>query len=517
VGYDVLVVGAGPTGLVLALVLRRLGVAVRIVDRAPGPGTTSRALVVHARTLELYRELGLADEVVARGLKFAAVNLWARGRHAARVNLGDIGEGLSPFPYIVIFPQDEHEEMLERHLAAAGVAVERGTELVGFAQEPAGVVARLRTGEGEERCSAAYLVGCDGAHSAVRDGLGIGFPGGTYERVFYVADVALRGPVANHELHVALDEADFFAAFPLKGDSVRLIGTVRPEEEDAPDLRWEDVSQQAVQRLGVSVDRVNWFSTYHVHHRVADRFRDRRVFLAGDAAHIHSPVGGQGMNTGIGDAFNLAWKLAAAIRDHALSLLDSYEPERISFARRLVATTDRAFTFVTRNGPIARGVRLGLIPSLMPRLLERPAARRFFFRVLSQIQIHYRGSALAAGKAGSVRGGDRLPWIPGIDNHAPLSLDWQVHVYGDARDELVSAARRRGIPVHTFPWRPEVARAGLAENAAYLLRPDGYIALADPAARAATLEGFLAVRLPSASSAEARPGRGGRDPALSTW
>lgn len=505
--HDVLVAGAGPTGLVLALWLKRLGVSVRVIDKAAEAGTTSRALVVHARTLELYRQLGIARELQAVGLPFAAVNLWVRGRQVAHASLGELGRGLTPFPGMLIVPQDQHETFLIEHLRRAGVAIDRQTELTGFDDRGGHIVARVKDGSGREStCEAAFLAGCDGARSRVREALGVEFPGGTYERVFYVADVQLRGPVANHELHLALDAADFFAVFPMKGEhTVRLIGTVKrgaPEDEQRHELTWNDVSGDAARRMGIKVDRVNWFSTYRVHHRVAARFRGGRAFLVGDAAHIHSPVGGQGMNTGIGDASNLAWKLAAVVRGRAdARLLDSYEPERIAFARRLVATTDRAFTFISRDGRLARWVRLTVIPRLVPRLLGGRAARRMMFRTVSQTQVNYRGSPLSEGRAGRVRGGDRLPYVApapapvdagGADNFTPLaSLDWQLHVYGEAPAELTAAATKRAIPLHTFAFGPEAQRAGLARNASYLIRPDGYVALADRRARAQTLERYL--------------------------
>ena len=177
-------------------------------------------------------------------------------------------------------------------------------------------------------------------------------------------------------------------------------------------MTFDDVKSRAIEHLKLTIAKVNWFSTYRVHHRVAHRFRQGRVYLLGDAAHIHSPVGGQGMNTGIGDAVNLAWKLAAVLDGGAGdSLLDTYEPERIGFAQRLVATTDRVFTLVTAQGRIARLVRTRLVPVLAPLLFRLPGARPFFFRTVSQIGIQYRKSPLSAGAAGSVRGGDRLPWV----------------------------------------------------------------------------------------------------------
>ncbi len=498
---DVLIAGAGPTGLVLALWLTRLGVRVRIVDKTAEPGTTSRALAVQARTLELYRQAGLADALVDGGRKFVAANLWVAGKRAGRAGFGNMGQGLSPYPYALIYPQDEHERLLIGRLAAAGVEVERRIELVGFEEGSGRVAAHLKhTGGTEETCEAAYIAGCDGTHSSVREALGIGFPGGIYAHLFYVADVEARGAAMNGELHVALDTTDFLAVFPLKREGhARLIGTMREEaERQHENLSWDDVGKRVIQWMRIDVARVNWFSTYRVHHRVAGHFRKGRAFLLGDAAHIHSPVGGQGMNTGIGDAVNLAWKLAAVVhgRAHA-ALLDSYEPERIAFARRLVTTTDQAFKAVTSRGAIARRVRLNLVPLLLPPLFELATVRRFMFRTISQTAVHYRASSLSVGSAGTIHGGDRLPWVPadsegGEDNFTPLtSLQWQLHVYGAAAPEISAICGARGLPLHVFAWRRTIQRAGLKRNAAYLVRPDGYVALADPEASAAKLQSYL--------------------------
>jgi 2-polyprenyl-6-methoxyphenol hydroxylase-like FAD-dependent oxidoreductase len=507
---DVLIVGAGPTGLVLALWLTRLGVQVRIIDKTSEPGTTSRALAVQARTLELYDQLGIADLTVESGRKIDAANLWVAGRKAAHVVFGDMGAGLSPYPYPLIFPQDEHERLLIECLAEAGVEIERQTELVGFETADGCVFARIRNPNGtEETCTAAYIAGCDGARSTVREAIGVGFPGGTYEHLFYVADVEASGQTMNGELHAALDRTDFLIVFPLKGEGrARLIGTIRDEiERKGEDLSWNDVSKRVIEWTGIDVKCVNWFSTYRVHHRVADHFRKDHAFLLGDAAHIHSPVGGQGMNTGIGDAVNLAWKLAAVLHGRAnASLLDSYELERIAFARRLVATTDRAFTGVTSSGAIARLIRLRIAPVLVPLMFASRTMRRTMFRTISQTAVNYRGSSLSAGRAGAIRGGDRLPWVKMDgnvelrhgefrDNFAPLSsLDWQIHVYGEAMTEMRAICYERWLPLHIFPWRPEMRRVGLRRHAAYLVRPDGYVALADAVGRAAPFASYLDAR-----------------------
>jgi 2-polyprenyl-6-methoxyphenol hydroxylase-like FAD-dependent oxidoreductase len=502
---DVLIIGAGPTGLVLALWLTRLGVRVLIVDKTEQPGTTSRALAVQARTLELYRQIGLADAVVARGWKTIAVNLWVAGKKTARAIFGNIGTDISPYPFALTFPQDQHERLLIERLAEAGVHVERQTELLRFADAAGRVHAHLKRPDGaEETCDAAYIAGCDGARSTVREALGIGFPGGTYSHVFYVADVEADGATLNGELHVALDRADFLAMFPLDGKGrARLVGTVKSEaEHEHNDLSWDDVGKQVLEWIRIDVKRVNWFSTYRVHHRVANHFAHGRAFLLGDAAHIHSPVGGQGMNTGIGDGVNLAWKLAAVLHGRAdASLLESYEPERIAFARRLVATTDKGFTVVTSSGAIARLLRLHIVPLLLPLLFAFKPVRRYLFRTVSQTKVNYRESSLSAGRAGAVHGGDRLPWVPPAsdgavqDNFAPLtSLDWQVHVYGNAAPEIADECARRKLPLHVFQWRPEMRRAGLRRNALYLVRPDGYVALADPECKATAVAAYFDAR-----------------------
>jgi 2-polyprenyl-6-methoxyphenol hydroxylase-like FAD-dependent oxidoreductase len=498
---DVLIIGAGPTGLVLALWLTKLGVNVRVLDKTAEPGTTSRALAVQARTLELYRQLNLTDAVVERGHKVPAVNLWVKGEPAARLPFERIGSDLTPYPFLHIFPQDQHERLLIERLEAFGVSVERRTELVSFTDGGERVIALLRGPEGqEETCEASYIAGCDGARSIVRETIGTGFRGGTYRQLFYVADVEAAGPALDGELHVDLDEADFLAVFPLAGKGrARLIGTVRDERADHADtLKFEDVSDRAITNLKVNIQKVNWFSTYHVHHRVTEHFRKGRAFLLGDAAHIHSPAGGQGMNTGIGDAINLAWKLATVLAGHAPDkLLDSYEAERIGFARRLVATTDRVFSFATAEGRIADILRTRVAPVLFPKVIAFETVREYIFRTVSQITLNYRGCPLSAGTAGHVHGGDRLPWVPidGRDNFESLAaMTWQVHVYGSASAELVTWCASHDVPLHVFDWRSDHDAAGLARGAAYLLRPDTYIALADASGPPATLDRYCADR-----------------------
>lgn len=495
---DVLIIGAGPTGLVLALWLCRLGIRVRIVDKTSTPGTTSRALAVQARTLELYRQLDLGDAVVQKGHRVAAANFWVKGEPVARLPLDRVGEGLTPYAFLEIFPQDEHERLLIERLETFGINVERDTELLGFKETGDGITATLRLPDGqEETCQACYLAGCDGARSMVRKTLDTGFPGGTYQQIFYVADVQASGPTFNGELHVDLDEADFLAVFPLAGSGrARLIGTVRDERaEHAETLRFEDVSSRAIEHMKVKIEQVNWFSTYRVHHRVADHFRGGRAFLLGDAAHVHSPAGGQGMNTGIGDAINLAWKLATVLSGGAeAGLLDTYETERIAFARKLVATTDRVFTFVTAEGRMADLLRTRLAPLLLPKMALFETSREFLFRTVSQITLNYRAMPLSMGVAGHVHGGDRLPWAhdgEGDNFESLKNPTWQVHVYGDTSDEMIAWCNEHHLPLHVFDWRPAFETAGLGRNGFYLLRPDTYVAIAEPSSDPKVIERYF--------------------------
>lgn len=502
---DVLVVGAGPTGLFLALLLAKLGVAVRIVDKEAEPGTTSRALAVQARTLELYRQVGLADDLIARALVFGGVNLWRRGDRVAHVDLSNSGHGMSPFPFAVIYPQDEHERFLIARLEGEGVRVERRTTIRAVERAGDRSIARGLGPDGAEVAyDAKFIAGCDGARSTVRAAIGAGFPGGTYSHVFYVADIEARGRLVDRQLHVMLDDAGFLAVFPLAHEGrARLIGTIKSaSEESESKLGWGDVDRRPVDAAGLEITRVNWFSTYRVHHRVADRFRAGNVFLLGDAGHIHSPVGGQGMNTGLGDAMNLAWKIAAVLGGRAnADLLDTYEPERIAFARRLVATTDRVFKATTSESKLAELVRLEVLPRLLPPIAGTHLGQRLLFATVSQTGIEYRSSPWSEGNVGGVHGGDRLPWVAperegGPDNFTPLaSLDWQAHVYGAPPEGVDAACAARAIPLHRFPFDARTEATSLTRDAVYLVRPDGHVAAAlHGASSADSLAGYLEAR-----------------------
>ncbi|OAA34765.1 monooxygenase, FAD-binding protein [Metarhizium rileyi] len=497
---DVLIVGAGPTGLVLALWLSKLGVKVRIIDKAAHAATSTRALAVQARTLELYAQYDaqLADDVIGDGRKVVGFNAWAEGKRMFHVPLARVGEKTTPYPFIHVCSQHDHERTLTVRLYEDfGISVETQTELLGFkpsttTSDNGRLVARLARISGQDEVEAKYVAGCDGSHSAVRKTLGISCPGGIYDQTFYVADIQGAGPTMDGHIHVCLDQADFLSILPFAEEGhARLVGTVRQSEHPAGSshaLSFDHVSRRAMDRMEIQVHDVNWFSAYRLHHRVADHFRQGRAFLLGDAAHVHSPVGGQGMNAGIGDAVNLAWKMAAVLAGDADdSLLDTYEEERAHFARRLVATTDRVFSLATREGWFARFVRASIVPVIAPILFSLPVVRRFMFRTVSQISLNYSGMSLSLGRVGSVTAGQRLPWVvvDGTSNHESLSsMRWQIHVYGygtAATNPLLAWSKSRGVKLTVFEWTTECASVGLTRNAVYVVRPDGYVAMAqDP-------------------------------------
>lgn len=455
-------------------------------------------MVVQARTLEFYGQYGFADEVIDEGVKIKAAHLREGGEnghgHEIRsFNFKDLGDGLSPYPFALAYPQDDHERFLVRKLKDAGVEVEWRSKLTGFTEQANVVRATISRDGRNEEAECAYICGCDGARSRVRETLGLGFPGGTYDQMFYVADVKVdRGFIS--DLYFNLGAHILTLMFPVRLTGMqRLIGLVPPEFTDRKDLTFEDLRGYIEPLVNVKVTEVNWFSTYRVHHRVAEHFRMGRAFVLGDAGHIHSPVGGQGMNTGIGDAINLGWKLAQVVAGRAdASLLDSYEPERIAFARLLVSTTDRAFTPIVTEGIRGEFTRRVLAPLFFTLATSFSLTRHAVFRVVSQTRIHYHDSPLSEGKAGGIEGGDRLPWVAESDNFAQLgSLDWQVHVYGEMRADLDAACRERGVPAHAFAWSEGAEHTGLKRDALYLVRPDGYIGLASGQQDVEALRAYL--------------------------
>jgi len=497
---DVLIVGAGPTGLMLANQLGRRGVRALVIDRHAGPARETRALGVQARTMEIYSHLGISDRAIELGKRSTGANMWAQGRKMARVPLSEAGLTLSPYPYILILGQDDNERIMGEKLSDWGMSVQWNTELVGFEQEPDHVTVTLAQPDGTKRnITAAWVAGCDGARSSVRELSGIGFPGAPYEHVFFVADTEVTGAMVPDELNVYLWKEGFHLFFPMRGkDHWRLVGIMPPELRRKDDVTFDDVIPSVSQEAGarVSFKSCSWFSTYRIHHRCASRFRDRRCFLLGDAAHIHSPVGAQGMNTGLQDAYNLAWKLDLVVKGRAdVALLESYEAERVPVAQRLLDTTDRMFMLIVSDSWFAGLLRTRILTRILALAMGRERIQRFAFRTISQTGIHYRESPLSKTLPGvqekAPRAGHRFPWLRLVFRpNGPVEDGFQK--LDDTRFSLIligQPAPADPIPalggllrVHVVPDDPanekELARVHIPRPSFYLLRPDGHVALA---------------------------------------
>ena len=495
---DVLIVGAGPTGLMLANQLGRRGIRTHIIDRHEGPALQTRALGVQARTLEIYSQLGIVERALELGKRGTGASLWANGRKTAHVPLGDAGKRLSPYPFILILGQDDNERIMGEKLGDWDLAVQWETELVGLAQEPGQVVAKLKVPDGATRkMTAAWVAGCDGARSAVRELSGITFPGAPYEHVFFVADVEATGNMVPDEVNVYLWRSGFHLFFPMRGaDHWRVVGILPANLRDRMDLDFDAVAPGVRDEAGASLafQSCTWFSTYRIHHRAAARFRDRRCFLLGDAAHIHSPVGAQGMNTGLQDSYNLAWKLALVVQGRAdEALLDSYEQERIPVAQRLLNTTDRGFRVVVSDSWWASLLRTRILARIAAFAMRRKRIQRLAFRTVSQIGVHYRASSLSR-TVGSLpqrapQAGDRFPWLklrflangPLEDSFAKLEdTHFHLMVFGQSLPTEVTNPLADLLRVHAIPTDPgnnaELARVHIPRPSFYLLRPDGYVA-----------------------------------------
>ena len=535
---DVLVVGAGPTGLTLTAQLAAFGIQTRIVDRQRDRVHESRALVMQPRSLEVLRGLGIAQTLVERGRDAVQLRIHF-GTRVVGMRLFDIGLEDTSYPFLLFISQAETEAILNEHLVWQGVTVERGVELVGFSAGAEEVICTLRDADGEtEQVRCRYLVGCDGAHSTIREGAKIPFEGGTYPQTFVLADLEVDGELDTEAGHAFLGDDGIVLFFPLGTPATWRIVGMRPRTDDArnPLRKTEQLSLDELQRI---CDRFTggtlrlrepvWLTYFRLHHRQAARYRSGRVFLAGDAAHVHSPAGAQGMNTGIQDAWNLGWKLALVASGAAdPALLDSYEPERLPVGRFVLRLSDRGSTIATSNSAFVRLMRTQIAPRLVPLLLRSDKGRAFGFRTISQLAINYRGSP--AVQEGSrpprtgPRAGDRLPdarivregqesWL----HEALVAPAFHLLLCGptaDWPDDQLSAMQERYgalLAVHRLTREPgrgilldpsgkTLAGLGGGRAAQYLIRPDGHIGFRNGGGDTLGTERYLARWLPGRQS-----------------
>jgi 2-polyprenyl-6-methoxyphenol hydroxylase-like FAD-dependent oxidoreductase len=544
---DVLVVGAGPTGLMLAAQLNRFGARFRIVDRAHDRAHESRALGVQARTLEILQQLGLGDSLVALGNKSAQVMIHIDGRPVASASLTDFAADDTRYPYILFVSQAETERLLLEHLMARGVRVERGVEFVDYQDDALGVSCQMRHDDGhEERLTVQYVAGCDGAHSTVRKRATIPFQGDAYLQDFMLGDVECDDspnvPLANGFIHPCVGRSGIAIFFPLghpatwrviamSARSAEASGRLRGEPDEPPT---DELSLAELQAAidgatggGLRVHTPAWMTHFRLHHRQAADYRRGRVFVVGDAAHIHSPVGAQGMNTGIQDAWNLGWKLALVARGESMErLLDTYQEERWPVGRALLLFTDRAFSLIVRSlspGKLTAWLRRTVPALILPFVLRSKQLRTLAFRFVSELDIAYRGSsAVREGTPPLRRGpkaGDRLPEAALVTHGREAFLHEQiaapsfhlllcgpveawnvraVHELLKSHDRLAAHyLTTRGNSDHLVDATGgALGLLGVSDAAQYLVRPDGHIGYRCAGHDLSGVDGYLREWLP---------------------
>jgi 2-polyprenyl-6-methoxyphenol hydroxylase-like FAD-dependent oxidoreductase len=517
---NILVVGAGPTGLTMAAVLARHGVIPRVIDKAvEPPADRSRAIVLQARTLELFDDLGIVREVLDASLVVASANVFTQGGGRGVITIKP--EWIdSIYGRFVTLPQDETERILGALVARSGVLVERGVELVGYEENGEGVTAVLRHADGStERMAADYVLGCDGAHSAVRTLSGIPFPGSTYPDECLLGDVEMRWRLPDEQLSICPAADGVLLAFPLPGrHHFRIImilpATAEPESRHLEPEEFLSQLRRMVPPIAGSVEEPTviesrWLTRYRLHSRGVPIYRKGRAFVAGDAAHIHSPAGAQGMNTGIQDAYNLGWKLALVSRGVLPPVvLDTYHVERHRIGEHLLKSTDRMFALLAGGGRWGLMVRR-VLPSIGIRVVGFPIIGKRIARFVSQTGIRYRHSPLSTEAHGAGRlprhaphAGDRAPDVElGYQRRISDLLRGPQHtllMFGGRSTALIErfselareVTARYGELIRPVvlrlpnaqPPRGEVDDRGKAHDrygadpgAIYLVRPDGYI------------------------------------------
>jgi 2-polyprenyl-6-methoxyphenol hydroxylase-like FAD-dependent oxidoreductase len=485
------IIGAGPTGMTAAIELKRAGLDVRIIDKSDHLAAHSQALIVQARTLEQMQRYGLADEAIARGRKLHGAQFYSEGRQILDFKFDRLA---SRYPFVLFLPQSETEALLNEHMESLGVKTERSVELETLSQDEDSVLVTLRHPDGNlEQVNARWVIGCDGAHSAVREKTGTPFEGEGIGLSFFLADLELDGPDApGDDLAIHLSHGNVVFMGRLNDKLVRVIVALHEQqsEETHRDLTIEDF-QRSVDKVGVRVQvrSSEWMTPFHVNDLQAKRYRIGNIFLAGDASHIHSPVGGQGMNTGIQDAANLAWKLAAIARGAQDAILDSYEQERGEVGKALLRFTERGLKMATTTSSLLEGLRDRLFPSLSKLAPVERAMTGF----IAETAIEYRSSSVVSdrGGDGDLRAGDRLPdlTLQGREEGATLLRHWKnaehlallINASQDEENEIhLAMPHAQLVSLHTPDLDDQGVRLLGIEKKIVIVRPDGYVGFRGP-------------------------------------
>lgn len=489
-----LIIGAGPTGMTAAIELRRAGLNARIVDKSTHLARWSQALVVQARTLEQFQRYGVAKTAIDRGRKLTGARTFSKGKQIVHFTFDQVP---GRYPYLLFLPQSETEAILNEHMESLGTKTERGVELISLSPQRDSVRATLRRPDGSmEELEVRWVLGCDGAHSLVRELCGISFEGHGVNLHFTLGDMEVEGtdtPTGELLLHLHHGGVIFTARLTEKLTRIIVAKHTGAEPEDDPTVSDRQLSiqdfQNALDEAGVRIRilRSQWMTPFHVNDRQAIRYRAGNIFLAGDASHIHSPVAGQGMNTGIQDAANLCWKIAAVERgsDAPDSLLDSYEQERAEIGRALLARTGLALKLVTAANPVTVEVR----DFIAPHITDLSAVQSAISGFISETAIEYRSSPVVSdhGGDGDLRAGDRLPDVVRAGNTTGVSTllgGWTsgrplAILFNGTEPALAelnnSLPHSEILPIHSQELDSEGRRSFGERSSLLLIRPDGYI------------------------------------------
>lgn len=502
---DVLIVGAGPSGLMTANFLQKFGVDFIILDYKSGPTVESRALAVSARSMEIYQQLGLDGQVLAGATKVNGFQLYSNGKLKAEINTKAIGEGLSEFDNMMtVYEQNKNESLLYKNLETLGGEVFWETKFESLKINNDAVEIKLNYEGKDQIVSSKYIIGCDGASSPVRHAGNFTFKGGTYENKFFVADVIIQSNFQSNRLILAPADNIFSAFFPMDGEGkYRLVGSL-PEQYTDQDIDFNTIKNTVrdYSKLDIQYEKVNWFSVYKLHHRAVNNFREGRIFLVGDSAHIHSPAGGQGMNTGLQDAHNLAWKMAYVLKGFAgEKLLDTYNEERMPFAKWVLGFTDRGFTILSSKKWYLVLFRKYIILNLIGKLTKFKFVLKNGFQVISQIWVNYRGLSLAQSKDTiqklNFKVGDRLPYFE-KNGFAKFSNPcfYLMKVGGSISDGEKEKLSGLSFPVEfkntalNTVWN----NLGVVEPIFILVRPDMFIGLIMDQLSLEKIESYLILR-----------------------
>jgi len=505
---DVLIAGAGPTGLMLANLLSLWDISFCLVEKKPNLSKESKAFNLHARSLEIFDQLDITEKALQKGDNDIKVHILKNGKVAATLGLNNFLPGETPHPYMLILPQDITEYLLYDSLDDQKNRVLWQHQLIEFDQTDTGIEASIiDSNEKEVKCKAKYIIGCDGAGSRVRKQAGITYEGKTHSSTFYLADAEIRWNYTHGDVYFSLAKDHITAFFPFREkNQYRIFNFLNRavNKSEGEKLTRDDIQMivDSNPSHNISVLKPEWTSVFKIHSRLPDFFQKRRVLLAGDAASAHSPAGGQGMNTGLQDSYNLAWKLALVLNGKAGErLLGTYHKERFKIAENLHKTTDRFFSLMTMDSFIAGLFRSKIFPSLFKFLTAIGSIRKRALRRFSQIAIHYRFSSLNTNhstggfKRNAPKAGDRFPYVRFMLNNQPtdtfrllaydrftaiIATPEEVH---DGVESLKKQLERIPVPVRTFVIPAagggiDFHKAlGVKKEALFIIRPDGHIGL----------------------------------------